>query len=209
MLFSRKLDSPAKAREQEVQPGHAPALAPPRNLPSIAAGGSAASQSFVDAPLTIVGDLHTAGDVRIDGRICGTVHCAQLILGRDAVVTGSIVAAEAVLRGTVIGTIRAPVVIIQDTAHVESEITYRSLSMDEGAFFEGSAHRRDNPLDEPEQKAPPAEPAARAIETPPAGGAMSGDGATKATVQPTATANGKEPRPGNDAPRPNGYSAGG
>jgi cytoskeletal protein CcmA (bactofilin family) len=111
-------------------------------------------QSFVDASLTIVGDLHSAGDVRIDGRICGNVRCAQLIVGRHATVTGAVVAEQAIVRGRVTGTIRSPVVIIQDTAHVESEITYGLLAIDDGAFFEGAARRRDNAMEQEPAAAP-------------------------------------------------------
>jgi cytoskeletal protein CcmA (bactofilin family) len=115
------------------------------------AGGGAdgpCSQSFIDASLTIMGDLHTHGDVRLDGRICGNVTCAQLIVGRDAAITGSVTAQQAIIRGTVTGTIRAPAVVLQDTARVESEITYTMLAIDEGATFEGAARHTRNPLEE-------------------------------------------------------------
>jgi cytoskeletal protein CcmA (bactofilin family) len=115
------------------------------------------TQSYIDASLTIVGDLHSEGDVRIDGRICGNVRCAQLIVGREASVTGAVIAEQAILRGRIIGTIRAPAVVIQDTAYVESEIIYGSLAIDDGAFFEGAAHRRDNPLAEELAASPLAE----------------------------------------------------
>jgi cytoskeletal protein CcmA (bactofilin family) len=115
-----------------------------------AGGGadSSCSQSFIDASLTIMGDLHTDGDVRLDGRICGNVTCAQLIVGRDAAITGSVTAQQAIIRGTVTGTIRAPAVVLQNTARVESEITYTMLAIDDGATFEGAARHTHNPLEE-------------------------------------------------------------
>jgi cytoskeletal protein CcmA (bactofilin family) len=154
MLFTRK-------SENRQDPPPSPTNAPHPMLRRAPAGEAQAdgrvprgadgphTQSFIDAPLTIVGDLHSEGDVRIDGRICGNVRCAQLVLGREAVITGSVIAEQVIVRGRIIGTIRAPAVVIQDTAHVESEITYGSLAIDDGAFFEGAARRRDNPLAEP------------------------------------------------------------
>jgi cytoskeletal protein CcmA (bactofilin family) len=117
-------------------------------------GNGTRSQSFIDASLTIMGDLYSEGDVQLDGRICGNVSCAQLIVGRDAAVTGAITASQAVIRGTITGTIRSPVVILQDTARVESEITYSVLAIDEGATFQGSAHRSDRPLEETDAASP-------------------------------------------------------
>jgi cytoskeletal protein CcmA (bactofilin family) len=154
MLFSRKSASrepspaPIDAVEQPLTREPVPAVAPPsqRHIASDANGTH--TQSYIDASLTIVGDLHSQGDVRIDGRICGNVRCAQLIVGADASITGAVVAEQAIVRGRVIGTIRAPAIVIQDTAYVESEITYASLAIDDGAFFEGAVHRRSNPLAE-------------------------------------------------------------
>ena len=46
------------------------------------------------------------------------------------------------------GIIRAVRVSLQDTARVENEVIYRTLSVDEGASFEGRARPRPNPLAE-------------------------------------------------------------
>ena len=96
--------------------------------------------------MTIIGELWTEGDVRIDGQLCGNFNCGHLIVGRDADIAGAIVAKEVVVRGKITGTIRASRVVLQDTAHVESEIVYKLLSIDEGARFEGVARCRPNPL---------------------------------------------------------------
>lgn len=110
--------------------------------------GGMPAQSLIDASLTITGDLRSDGDVQVDGHICGNICCAQLIVGRDACITGAIMAEEAVVRGRITGTIRAMRVILQGTAHVESEITYDMLAIDEGARFEGAARCRPNPYED-------------------------------------------------------------
>lgn len=155
MLFSRTSASrepspaPIDAAEQPLTREPVPAAEPPGDRHIAGDANSTHTQSYIDASLTIVGDLHSEGDVRIDGRICGNVRCAQLIVGTDASITGAVIAEQAiVVRGRVIGTIRAPAVVIQDTAYVESEITYGSLAIDDGAFFEGTVRRRRNPLAE-------------------------------------------------------------
>jgi len=106
------------------------------------------ARSLLEASVKITGDLWSEGDVQIEGHLCGNINCAQLIVGKDAAVTGVIIAQEAVIRGKITGIIRARRVLLQDTAQVESEIIYRTLSVDEGARFEGLARPRLDPLQE-------------------------------------------------------------
>jgi cytoskeletal protein CcmA (bactofilin family) len=161
MLFSRKPESrndPSPAPSADAPPASsgapAPAAAPARLPVRDAAADGALAQSFIDSSLTITGDLFSEGDVHLDGHICGTVRCARLIVGRDAAITGAVAAEQAIVRGRITGTIRSPVVILQETARVESEITYTTLAIDDGATFEGSARRSDTPLQEEETASP-------------------------------------------------------
>jgi len=53
------------------------------------------------------------------------------------------------VRGHVKGTIRAVRVRLEDGASVEGDIFHRSLAIEEGAVFDGSSRRVDNPTDAP------------------------------------------------------------
>jgi cytoskeletal protein CcmA (bactofilin family) len=158
MLFGRKSENRAETAGEPSRGAAGPlrgsqAAAPARKTDGdthTGGGNGTRSQSFIDGSLTIMGDLHSEGDVQLDGRVCGNVACAQLIVGRDAAVTGSITAEQAIIRGSVTGTIRAGAVILQGTARVESEIAYTVLAVDDGATFEGAARHSDNPRAEAE-----------------------------------------------------------
>ena len=106
----------------------------------------APTRSVIDAWLTITGNLQSEGEVQVDGKIQGDIRCAHLTVGRDAMVTGNITAEEVVVRGKVKGVIRANRVILQDSAQVDSEIFHNKLSIEEGACFEGTSQRSDDPL---------------------------------------------------------------
>lgn len=106
------------------------------------------ARSVLDCSVRLTGDLWSEGDVQIDGHLCGNISCVQLIVSKDAVVTGVIIAHEAVIRGKTTGIIRATRVLLQETARVESEIIYKSLAVDEGANVRGNARPSLNPLDE-------------------------------------------------------------
>src|SRR5262245_51822432 len=114
-------------------------------------------RSVIEASVTLTGDLWSEGDLEIDGHLCGNINCRQLIVGKNAAVTGGIIAQEAVIRGKITGIIRAMRVLLQETARVESEIFYQSLSVDQGARFEAIARPRPNPLAEDAELSPMAE----------------------------------------------------
>jgi cytoskeletal protein CcmA (bactofilin family) len=145
MLFNKKAEEeimqdfsttkrPATTAASAVEP------APPRKI------NGAPTRSVIDAWLMITGNLQSEGEVQVDGQIRGDIRCAHLTVGRDAVVSGNITAEEVVVRGKVTGIIRANRVILQDSAHVESEIFHKKLSIEEGACFEGISCRREDPL---------------------------------------------------------------
>jgi cytoskeletal protein CcmA (bactofilin family) len=146
MLFSKKSDeSPAESRR----------LPGTRSAADTAGHAARAyiglpTQSVIDPWLTVTGNLESQGDVRVEGQVAGDIRCANLVIGRDASVSGDIVAEEAIVRGRVKGTIRANRVILQDTACVESAIYHKVLSIDEGASFEGQSCRRQQPHQEEE-----------------------------------------------------------
>jgi cytoskeletal protein CcmA (bactofilin family) len=108
--------------------------------------GGTPTRSVIDSWLTITGNLESEGEVQVDGRIHGHIRCTHLTVGRDATIEGNITADEVVVRGTVKGMIRANRVILQDSAHVRSEIYHKKLAIEEGASFEGNSRCCEDPL---------------------------------------------------------------
>jgi cytoskeletal protein CcmA (bactofilin family) len=120
------------------------------------------ARSVIDAWLTMKGNLESEGDIQVDGKVQGHIRCTQLIVGKDAIIDGDVLAAEVVIRGRVKGVIRANRVKLQDTACVESEIFFeKSLGIEDGASFEGQIRRASEPLLVPALK----ERSAQAAET--------------------------------------------
>ena len=119
------------------------------------AQSGSATQSVIDAWLTINGNLESEGDVRVEGQINGDIRCAHLVVGRDATVSGDIIAEEAAVRGKVKGSIRANRVILQDSACVESDIYHKTLCVDEGACFNGQSCHRQHPFQDGEAASSP------------------------------------------------------
>jgi cytoskeletal protein CcmA (bactofilin family) len=144
MLFNnRKPEEPAT--DTVVVKPRQPAATAPASPPSPALqmSGGKPPRCVIDAGLVITGNLESERDVQLDGQLHGDIRCCQLIISRDAMIDGNIVAAEVVVRGKVKGIIHADQVMLQDTARVESEIFHKSLIIEEGACFDGETHRTD------------------------------------------------------------------
>ena len=105
--------------------------------------------SSIGAGMSIVGKVVCTGQARVFGRVEGELHVSDLLLGDSSQVEGDVVAQEVTVRGHVKGTIRAVRVKLEDGSTVEGDIFHRSLSIEEGAMFEGSSRRVENPTNAP------------------------------------------------------------
>ena len=139
------------------------------------------ARSVIDSWLTMTGNLESEGDIQVDGKVEGHIRCAQLIVGKDAAVNGDIIAEEVVVRGKVNGVIRANRVRLQDTAVVESEIFFhKSLSIEDGASFEGQIRRSQEPTRPAAGETKVANGAAAKVKVSTANGRSAGDHAAGA-----------------------------
>jgi cytoskeletal protein CcmA (bactofilin family) len=97
--------------------------------------------SIIGAGTEIVGDVTSDGIVRIEGSVNGTVRAAQaVVLGRGGEVVGDVITPEAVIGGTVTGSVTAEQRLeVQGTGIVEGEICTRAqhLQIHEGARVSG------------------------------------------------------------------------
>jgi cytoskeletal protein CcmA (bactofilin family) len=94
--------------------------------------------SLIGAGLVVVGRLDCAGDVQIDGRVDGEVHGQGVRIGSSAAVKGTVAGEIVHVAGTIEGNIEAESVILARTARVCGDISYRSLQIEEGAYFSGA-----------------------------------------------------------------------
>lgn len=97
--------------------------------------------SMIGPDLTITGNLISKGEVQVDGIVDGDIHGSHVIIGETATINGGIVADEVVVRGHVVGSVRSKRVMLQATSQVEGDIYHQSLSIEQGALFEGKSRR--------------------------------------------------------------------
>ncbi len=110
------------------------------SVPRPAAGGPK-SMSVIGADLTIVGNLICRGEVQVDGIVEGDIEGSNVVVGEGATITGGISGEEIIVRGHVVGSVRGRRVMLQTTSQVEGDIYHQSLSIEQGALFEGKSRR--------------------------------------------------------------------
>ena len=69
-----------------------------------------------------------------------------LVLGENAQLEGSVVAEDVMVRGRLIGSVRALRVTLESKSHVEGNLFHKSLSLEQGTHFEGESHPSEDPL---------------------------------------------------------------
>lgn len=98
---------------------------------------TASTFSVLGADLSIRGDLTATADLHVDGSIEGDIVCASLVQGQSSLIAGIIRAESARLAGTVKGSISAGSLIVLKTARIEGDVSYDTLTIEQGARVDG------------------------------------------------------------------------
>jgi cytoskeletal protein CcmA (bactofilin family) len=110
--------------------------------------------SILSSDITVVGNIKSSGDIQIEGAIEGDVRSQVVIVGESATVRGEVVAEEVVVHGRVVGRLRGIKIRLTATARVEGDIVHKTIAIENGAHFEGSVQRQDDPIAQAGQPAP-------------------------------------------------------
>ncbi|MDB4880389.1 MAG: Integral rane protein CcmA involved in cell shape determination [Gemmatimonadetes bacterium] len=95
--------------------------------------------SLLDGSVSMTGDIDTAGSLRVDGRLEGSIRRADIVVvGVGATVSGDVHAREVIVGGTLNGTVHASErVELQSTAIVTGDLITQSVLMQEGGVVNG------------------------------------------------------------------------
>ncbi|MCS7003848.1 MAG: polymer-forming cytoskeletal protein [Cytophagales bacterium] len=98
------------------------------------------SSNIIGKGTTIIGDIESAGNLRIDGKLRGNIKCkAKVALGEGSIVEGNIIAQNAEIQGEVQGIIEVTeLLILKPSAKVIGDILTSRLIVEDGAIFMGN-----------------------------------------------------------------------
>ena len=94
------------------------------------------------------GNIESSAAMRIDGEVDGDIISTdKLVLGINAIITGSVEAAEVVIGGMIHGSVRArKTLLLQSTGKIEGDIRAREIQIEKGGFFKGECDMKDESL---------------------------------------------------------------
>ena len=103
--------------------------------------------SVLSSDLIVKGNLLTAGDIQIEGKVEGDIQAHLLTVGETSEIKGEIIADDVIINGKVIGCVRGLKVRLTNKARVKGDIIHKAIAIESGAHFEGSVQRKDDPYD--------------------------------------------------------------
>ena len=105
--------------------------------------------SIITEDVVIEGNLISGGELQIDGTVNGDIRAHAVVIDSQGVVHGEVIAEEVLVRGRIIGPIRGIHVHVFSGGHIEGDVVNETISIDNGAYVDGSIRRSDDPLAEP------------------------------------------------------------
>lgn len=116
--------------------------------------------SIIGPGMHVVGDCEADGTVRIEGQVEGSVNTGKaVVVGKEGVVQGDILTQDAVISGTVLGTVTAESRLeVQASARIEGEVRARRMQLEEGAELSGRVRVGEGGAEDTEGPAPPSMP---------------------------------------------------
>ena len=96
-------------------------------------------RNHLAAGTEVKGDIITQGDIRIDGKVNGSITSkGKLVVGGTGVIEGEVNCETGNISGVIRGTVQvAGMLKVQATGKLSGEITYGKLSVEPGAELEG------------------------------------------------------------------------
>lgn len=109
---------------------------PPRaQAPKSVSGKS--TFSVIGSDVSIKGDISATVDLHVDGNVEGDITCTSIVQGEGGVIKGAVEAETARLSGHVIGSITARDLVVLQSAKIEGDVHYDTLTIEQGADVEG------------------------------------------------------------------------
>lgn len=94
---------------------------------------------------TIEGEVNTSGDIRIDGKVKGTLRSkAKVVVGTSGEVDGDINCHSADVHGQVTGTLKVrDILYLKSTSRINGDIFTKKLVIESGSVFDGNCSMSD------------------------------------------------------------------
>ena len=96
--------------------------------------------NHINSDTVIEGSIKASGNLRIDGKLTGTLECkGRVVIGGSGVVEGDIRCENAEIEGSIKANVTVTDLLsLKSTAKVQGDIVTKKLAIEPGATFSGS-----------------------------------------------------------------------
>ncbi len=114
--------------------------APPPTMNKTAEPVSPGKINSIMEGTSIEGEIKSDSNIRVDGRVKGTVNArGRVIVGQTGVIEGEVICQSSDIEGTVIGKINCQDLLsLKATAKLQGDINTKKLAIEPGAVFTGN-----------------------------------------------------------------------
>ncbi len=102
--------------------------------------------TIISPDLKIIGNLFSEGDIQMDGQLQGNIRSYAITVGQAARIEGEISGEIITICGHIKGTVRGVQVHLTAGSQIEGDIYHKTLAIESGAVFNGTAQREKDPL---------------------------------------------------------------
>ena len=97
------------------------------------------ARNLIGKGTVIKGDVESSGDIRVDGRLIGSLKSnGKIVVGQTGVVEGDLTCKQADISGVVKGILKCEeLTALKSTSKVEVELLTKQLLIEVGAVFTG------------------------------------------------------------------------
>jgi len=90
----------------------------------------------------IKGDIHSEGDIRIDGKVIGNIVTrSKMVLGTSGSITGDVTANSTDISGTLKGNlVITDILFLKASGSIDGNITTSKMVIESGGEFNGECH---------------------------------------------------------------------
>ena len=102
------------------------------------------SPSVIAKHSTINGSLNSSGTIEIEGSVYGDINTKTLIIRQSGFFQGKIIAEDIYIQGKFEGNITVGKISISQTANINGEISYQTMSVQDGACIDAVFKKNNN-----------------------------------------------------------------
>ena len=102
------------------------------------------SPSVIAKNSTINGNLNSSGTIEIEGSVYGEINTKTLIIRQSGFFQGKIIAEDIYIQGKFEGNIIVKKISISQTANINGEISYQTMSVQDGACIDAVFKKNNN-----------------------------------------------------------------